>query len=233
MSSPTDRLPSARPAVNGLPAYRPGKGAAQAEAEHGITNAIKLASNENPDPPLDEILAAVAAAAAGANRYADHRATALRERIGGWLGVDPSSVTVGAGSVGLLQQLFLTFVDPGDEVLYPWRSFEVYPVYTRLMGGTEVTTPLRADHAFDLASGWHQYRNDPAVSTTVWYRSDGSLCIAISKILSISPLICDAAMPRLFVRELGSGGSDSQTMVLASMADLADRSNGKRPATSL
>jgi histidinol-phosphate aminotransferase len=150
MSSSPDRRPSARPAVDGLPAYRPGKGAAQAEAEHGITNAIKLASNENPDPPLDTILAAVAAAAAGANRYADHRATALRERIGAWLGVDAASVTVGAGSVGLLQQLFLTFVDPGDEVLYPWRSFEVYPVYTRLMGGTEVTTPLAPDHSFDL-----------------------------------------------------------------------------------
>ncbi|MFT3937656.1 ABC transporter substrate-binding protein [Rhodopseudomonas sp. BR0G17] len=27
------------------------------------------------------------------------------------------------------------------------------------------------EHAFDLATGWHQYRNDPAVSTTVWYRS--------------------------------------------------------------
>jgi peptide/nickel transport system substrate-binding protein len=27
------------------------------------------------------------------------------------------------------------------------------------------------DHAFDLATGWHQYRSDPAVSTTVWYRS--------------------------------------------------------------
>ncbi|QLH71637.1 ABC transporter substrate-binding protein [Rhodopseudomonas palustris] len=26
------------------------------------------------------------------------------------------------------------------------------------------------EHAFDLATGWHQYRNDPAVSTTVWYR---------------------------------------------------------------
>ncbi len=44
-------------------------------------------------------------------------------------------VTVGAGSVGLLQQLFLTYVDPGDEVVYPWRSFEVYPVYTQLMAG--------------------------------------------------------------------------------------------------
>jgi histidinol-phosphate aminotransferase len=142
--------PSPRPAVDQLPAYRPGKGAAQAEAEHGITNAIKLASNENPDAPLDAILAAVATAAAGANRYADHRATAVRERIGRWLGVDPAWVTVGAGSVGLLQQLFLTYVDAGDEVLYPWRSFEVYPVYTRLMGGREMTTPLTADHAFDL-----------------------------------------------------------------------------------
>ncbi len=149
MSDHTD-LPPSRPAVAQLPAYRPGKGAAQAEAEHGITNAIKLASNENPDPPVASILAAVSAAAAGANRYADHRATAVRERIGSWLGVDPAGVTVGAGSVGLLQQLFLTFVDPGDEVVYPWRSFEVYPVYTKLMAGREVTTPLTAEHTFDL-----------------------------------------------------------------------------------
>jgi peptide/nickel transport system substrate-binding protein len=27
------------------------------------------------------------------------------------------------------------------------------------------------DWNFDLATGWHQYRSDPAVSTTVWYRS--------------------------------------------------------------
>ncbi|WP_439595360.1 ABC transporter substrate-binding protein [Falsiroseomonas sp.] len=27
------------------------------------------------------------------------------------------------------------------------------------------------DWNFDLATGWHQYRNDPAVSTSVWYRS--------------------------------------------------------------
>lgn len=26
-------------------------------------------------------------------------------------------------------------------------------------------------HAFDIATGWHQYRGDPAVSTTVWLRS--------------------------------------------------------------
>ena len=139
-----------RPAVDLMPAYRPGKGAAQAEAEHGITNAIKLASNENPLPPIQSILDAVAAAAAGANRYADHRATAVRERLSTWLDVEIEQVTVGSGSVGLLQQLFLTYVDPGDEVVYPWRSFEVYPVYTQLMAGTAVATALTDAHAFDL-----------------------------------------------------------------------------------
>jgi histidinol-phosphate aminotransferase len=138
-----------RPTVQDLPAYRPGKGAAQAEAEHGIVDAIKLASNENPWPPLPSIVEAAAAAIAGSNRYADHRATAVRERLADTLGVAADAVTVGCGSVGLLQQLFLTYVDPGDHVVYPWRSFEAYPVYTQLMGATAVTVDL-VDHAFDL-----------------------------------------------------------------------------------
>lgn len=139
-----------RPAVDSLPAYRPGKAASQAEAEHGITNAIKLASNENPLPPIASIVEAVTKAAMGANRYADHRASAVRERLSGALGVDVAGITIGCGSVGLLQQIALTYIDPGDEVIYPWRSFEVYPVYTQLMGGVAVPTPLTAEHAFDL-----------------------------------------------------------------------------------
>lgn len=138
-----------RAAVEALPAYRPGKGAAQAEKEHGITGAIKLASNENPLPPVEAVRRAMADAAAGTNRYADHRATELRETLAYWLNVGADEVTVGCGSVGLLQQLLLTYVDPGDEVVYPWRSFEVYPVYTQLVGGTAVTTRL-VDDTFDL-----------------------------------------------------------------------------------
>lgn len=139
-----------RRVVAGLPAYRPGKGAKQAEAEHGITNAIKLASNENPDEPIEPIIAAVAAAAHGLNRYADHRATALREALAGQMGVEAERVTVGNGSVGLLQQVALTYLDPGDEALYPWRSFEVYPVYTALADATPVTVPLAADLGYDI-----------------------------------------------------------------------------------
>lgn len=138
-----------RSVVESLPAYRPGKGAAQAEQEHGIVDAIKLASNENPLAPVAAVQRAIVESATDANRYADHRATELRETIAYWLGVEVEQVTVGCGSVGLLQQLLLTYVDPGDEVVYPWRSFEVYPVYTTLAGGVAVTVPL-VDHAFDL-----------------------------------------------------------------------------------
>jgi histidinol-phosphate aminotransferase len=138
-----------RRSVVDLPAYRPGKGAKQAEAEHGITDAIKLASNENPAPPLDAVVRAIAEAAATTNRYADHRATAVREALAERLGVGPDQVTVGNGTVGLLQQLCLSFVEAGDEVVYPWRSFEVYPVYTQLAGGSSVTVPLAPDLGFD------------------------------------------------------------------------------------
>ena len=138
-----------RPLIAALPAYRPGKGAEQARQEHGITHAIKLASNENPDEPLDAIVAAVAAAAHGINRYPDHRATAVRQAIGTWLGVGADQVSVGTGSSGLLQQFVWAYVDPDDEVLYPWRSFEAYPIFTNLAAGRSVTVPLGDDLSYD------------------------------------------------------------------------------------
>ena len=138
-----------RPAVAAMVSYRPGKSTAQAEDEHGITDAIKLASNENPYPPVPGVVAAIAAAAGDVNRYGDHRAADLRAAIAGWLDVDVDRVAAGCGSVGLLQQLLLAYVDPGDEVVYPWPSFEAYPIDVQLTGGVEVTVPL-VDHTFDL-----------------------------------------------------------------------------------
>lgn len=138
-----------RPLIAALPTYRPGKGAAQAEQEHGITGAVKLASNENPDEPLDPIIAAVAAAARCVNRYPDHRATAVREAIAAKLGVGADQVAIGTGSSGLLQQFVWAYVDPDDEVLYPWRSFEAYPIFTNLAAGRSVTVPLHDDLTYD------------------------------------------------------------------------------------
>ena len=152
---PTDHAPAApvgrvRPAVDALPAYKPGKAAEQAEREHDIAEAIKLASNENPYPPPAAVVEAVAAACRDGNLYCDHRAAAVREALADRLGLAVEQVTVGAGSVALLYQLATAYIDPGDEAVTPWISFEAYPISVQTMGGTLVRVPLTDDHAFDL-----------------------------------------------------------------------------------
>ncbi len=139
-----------RAAVDALPAYKPGKAAEQAEREHDIAHAIKLASNENPYPPPAAVVEAVAAACRVGNLYCDHRATAVREALADRLSLAVEQVTVGAGSVALLYQLATAYIDPGDEAVTPWISFEAYPISVQTMGGTLVRVPLTAEHGFDL-----------------------------------------------------------------------------------
>lgn len=110
--------------------------------EHDIDTAIKLASNELPYGPLPAAERAVVEAMHHGNRYADHLAVELRQALADRHGLDVGQVAVGCGSVGLLQQLFLSYVDPGDEVLYAWRTFETYPIYARVVGADAVTVPL-------------------------------------------------------------------------------------------
>jgi histidinol-phosphate aminotransferase len=119
--------------------------------EHSLVSAIKLASNENPFSPLPSVRHAIADATVLLNRYPDHGAAALRGALGERFGLSADHVAVGCGSVGLLQQMLLSFVDPGQEVLYAWRSFEAYPIYVSTVGGVSVQIPLRDSH-FDMAA---------------------------------------------------------------------------------
>ncbi|CAN5534422.1 histidinol-phosphate transaminase [soil metagenome] len=136
--------PLPRPAVAALPAYRPGRSAGMAMVDHGLSSAVKLASNELPLDPLPSVAKALEAAVPSVNRYPDHLATELRAALAERLAVGRDRVAVGCGSVGLLQQLALAFTGPGDEVVYGWPSFEAYPVFTALAGATAVAVPLCA-----------------------------------------------------------------------------------------
>jgi histidinol-phosphate aminotransferase len=111
--------------------------------EHGIARAVKLASNELAFGPLPAVAKAIDHALGRVNRYPDHGAVALRQALAERLGVAPDRVAVGSGSVGLLQQLCLAYVEPGDEVAFGWPSFEAYPIDAQLVGATEVRMPLR------------------------------------------------------------------------------------------
>ncbi len=131
-----------------LPAYTPGK---------TVPGAIKLASNETVHGPLPSVRAAIVAATEGINRYPDNGHVELKEHLARHLSggggtataIRPDQIAVGCGSVSLCQQLIQITCTVGDEVVFGWRSFEVYPLQVRVAGATPVQVPLR-DHTFDL-----------------------------------------------------------------------------------
>ncbi|WP_129787474.1 histidinol-phosphate transaminase [Promicromonospora panici] len=125
-----------RPAVSALPAYVPG-----ASAGAGAP-AWKLSSNENPYAPLPSVQAAITRAAAEVNRYPDMYAEKLVAALAAHSGVTVENVVVGNGSVALLAHVLNAVVDHGDEIVFPWRSFEAYPIAAAVSGGTAVTVPL-------------------------------------------------------------------------------------------
>lgn len=141
-----------RPDIAALPPYAQGK---QAGAD-----AFKLSSNENPFEPLPSVVAALQAESS-VNRYPDASARRLRERIAERYDTTPDGVHIGSGSVAIIAQLLLAVTEPGDEVVYAWRSFEAYPGLALVAGSVSVAVPLTDDFRHDL----------PAMSAAVTERT--------------------------------------------------------------
>ncbi|WP_087008050.1 histidinol-phosphate transaminase [Gulosibacter sp. 10] len=130
-----------RPEILAQRAYQQGKPAP--------AKSFKLSSNEVPFPPLKSVLEA-AQRVDGMQRYPDASAGAVREALAEHYDLAAENVLVGAGSVSLLYQAVAAAAGPGDEVIYPWRSFEAYPGMVTVAGATSVRVPIRADGSLDL-----------------------------------------------------------------------------------
>ncbi len=139
-STPAGRpaSPRLRAAVRDIPAYVPGRPPAP---RPGLPT-YKLSSNENPFPPLPEVLAAATDAAARMNRYPDMGCTALYAALSERLAVPASHLAAGTGSVAVLYHLLQAYCEAGDEVVYAWRSFEAYPIAVSVTGARSVQVPL-------------------------------------------------------------------------------------------
>ncbi len=114
-----------------------------------MPGAIKLASNETVNEPLPSVRDAIVRAMANINRYPDNGYAELRERLATHVGFAPEHISVGCGSVSLCQQLIQITAGAGDEVIYGWRSFEIYPLQVRTAGAVPVQVPL-TDATYDL-----------------------------------------------------------------------------------
>lgn len=140
--------PQPRQHVAEIPAYVPGRPPA---ARPGLTT-YKLSSNENPYPPLPGVLDTAIEAVGRMNRYPDMGNSALYDALSHRLGVQTGHLAAGTGSVALVYDLLAAYCDPGDEVVYAWRSFEAYPIAVMAAGATSVQVPVTADGRHDLAA---------------------------------------------------------------------------------
>ncbi len=143
---PVSTPPRPRDTIASIPAYVAGKPPAPRPGQQ----VYKLSSNENPHPPLPGVVEAAEAAVAQMNRYPDMGNSALYAALSERLGVPQERLAAGTGSVAVLYHLLQAFCDPGDEVVYAWRSFEAYPIAVSATGAVSVQVPVDADGRHDL-----------------------------------------------------------------------------------
>ena len=135
--------PRMKPWIKAIHAYTPG----HAAAPDGRP-LVKLSANEHPLGTSPTALAA-RAEAPGPAEYPDPDASALREALGEFHGMDPARIVCGTGSDELLNLVPLAYAGPGDEVVHVRYGFMVYDIAARRAGATPVVAPDR-DYATDV-----------------------------------------------------------------------------------
>ena len=142
-------LKRALPGVLQLEPYSPGMPLDELQRRLGVTNAIKLASNENPLGPSAKVKAALAEHAANGNisLYPDGGGFRLKKKIAEFHGIEPERITLGNGSNDLLEFVARVFLGPGRKALFSEYCFAVYPLATLAQNAESVVAPaLPPDH---------------------------------------------------------------------------------------
>jgi histidinol-phosphate aminotransferase len=122
--------------------YVPGKPLEELEREYGITESIKLASNENPLGPSPKALKAIKSTLEKLNRYPDGSGYNLINQIARKHNLSPDSIVLGNGSDEIISMLAHMLLEPGDEAIVPQPTFLIYDMMVRSVGATCVNVPL-------------------------------------------------------------------------------------------
>jgi histidinol-phosphate aminotransferase len=141
------RLVSA--SIESLLPYEGGKPVEELAREFGITDAIKLASNENPLGPSPKAVEAARAILGEVHRYPDAAAFKLRERIAAEHGVPMEDIIQGNGSNELLDLAVRTFCTAEHHLVFAEPAFVVYRI-AALAHGVPFTAVATRDLTHDL-----------------------------------------------------------------------------------
>ena len=150
-----------KPGIETIQPYQGGKPIEEVQRELGISDIIKLASNENPLGPSPLAMDAIQDAATQVNLYPDGNAYYLKQDLAAHVGVSPEQLILGNGSNEVLQLVGETYISPGDEVIYSESAFVVYMLVAKVFGAKSIITPMDG-YTQDLAgNGGCNHRSDP------------------------------------------------------------------------
>lgn len=126
-----------------LPVYQPGKPIEEVKRELGLTEVIKLASNENPFGSSPKARAAIEAEIANISLYPDGGAVQLTEAVAEYLGVKTNQLIFGAGSDEVILMLARAFLVQGDETVMATHTFPQYKHNCEIEGAVSIEVPLK------------------------------------------------------------------------------------------
>ncbi len=127
-----------RSCVATIPPYIPGKPIEEVERELGLSGIIKMASNENPLGPSNEVRQVIMQAIERVAYYPDANNYQLKNVLADELGVTPENLLLGNGLDDVNRILAETFLEPADETIIPDPTFSQYETVTRLMNAKPV-----------------------------------------------------------------------------------------------
>jgi len=134
-------------AVRQIAPYVIGKPIDELARELGVTDIVKLASNENPLGPSPRARAAMQAALQDIWLYPDGNGHDLKAALGAWHRVDTAQITLGNGSNDLLVLLAEAFLTPGMNAVYSQYAFAIYGIAVQATGAAAKIAPAYpADH---------------------------------------------------------------------------------------
>ena len=126
-----------------LAPYVPGKPIEEVQSEYGLSEVIKMASNENPLGPSPKALASIKREVRKAHLYPEGSCKALRREMSKRLGIEEEMVTFSNGVDNLLSMVANAFINEGDEIVMADPTFFVYTTVSKIMGGLPVYVKLK------------------------------------------------------------------------------------------
>lgn len=159
----TAPVPAFRPDIESIGIYIPGKPIEDVMREYGLSNIIKLASNECPEEPFPPVQDAIAKAALQAHRYPDTLAIDLTAALAAHHGVPPSSVWVGPGSSPILISIAHAMGSAETSAVFADRSFILYRIITGMTRSAPLTVALDSELRHDPDGMLAAIRDDTTV----------------------------------------------------------------------